>query len=108
VPSASPLPSGPSSSTPSARDATLLRLNRAFLTRSQTPRPTRVFCRDATTAEIANGPFGHSSSPQFSCRLTIAGSKARYDVQLLHNGCYVAERRQPGKAIYGCEARNSG
>ena len=33
------------------------------------------------------------------------GERAPYAVQLLPNGCYVAERKRPGQAVYGCEAR---
>jgi hypothetical protein len=30
--------------------------------------------------------------------------RARDDVQVLGNGCYVAERHRPGRAVYGCGA----
>jgi hypothetical protein len=34
----------------------------------------------------------------------VAGERARYDVQVLLNGCYVAERDPYGQAVYGCGA----
>jgi hypothetical protein len=40
----------------------------------------------------------------FTCLLTLTGERARYAVQVLANGCYVAERRRPGRAVYGCGA----
>jgi len=40
----------------------------------------------------------------FSCLITLGGQRALYYVQVLGNGCFVAERRRPGQAIYGCGA----
>jgi hypothetical protein len=37
--------------------------------------------------------------------MAVNGKRARYDVQVLGNGCYVAERERPGQAIYGCGTR---
>jgi hypothetical protein len=35
----------------------------------------------------------------------MSGEPARYNVQVLGNGCYVAERVRLGQAIYGCGVR---
>jgi hypothetical protein len=35
--------------------------------------------------------------------MVVNGERARYDVQVLGNGCYVAERANVGQAVYGCE-----
>jgi hypothetical protein len=71
------------------------------------PRPTSVSCHPASAQEIAKGPFGTGPQPQYTCRLGIGGTTARYDVQVQSNGCYVAERQRTGKAIYGCGAAGS-
>jgi hypothetical protein len=38
----------------------------------------------------------------FTCELTVSGDRATYVVQVLHSGCFVAERTPPGRAVYGC------
>jgi hypothetical protein len=39
----------------------------------------------------------------FVCRIALRGQQpALFDVQVLDNGCFVAERRRPGQADYGC------
>ncbi len=68
------------------------------------PRPTSATCLPATAADRRASPFGAGKSPVFSCAITVAGTKAGYYVQVLKTGCFVAERRRPGRAIYGCEA----
>lgn len=105
VSSTSPTPSSSQSSPPAAA-ATAQSLTNALLHRTRSPRPTAASCRAATAAEVTTGPFGTSSQPQFTCRLTISGKAARYDVQVQGNGCYVAERHRPGQAVYGCGARS--
>lgn len=40
--------------------------------------------------------------PVFVCLIALERQRDAYDVQVLGNGCYVAERIRPGKAIYGC------
>jgi hypothetical protein len=71
------------------------------------PRNTTAACRASSAAERAAAPFGHTSTPLFTCELTVTGERASYVVQVLPNGCFVAERRRPGRAIYGCGARRS-
>jgi hypothetical protein len=61
-------------------------------------------CVTESGAERAKSPFGSTGPPVFACTITAGGSRTAYDVQLLPNGCFVAERRAPGKAIYGCVA----
>jgi hypothetical protein len=79
-------------------------VERALVAHGGPPRPTSASCRGATAAERAAAPFGHTRRPFFSCLVTVTGERARYDVQVLGNGCYIAERRRPGRAVYGCGA----
>ena len=62
-------------------------------------------CRTATAAERLKAPFGNSKAPEFSCLIAVNGDNSPYYVQLLGNGCYVAERERPGQSIYGCGAK---
>jgi hypothetical protein len=80
-------------------------LEHALLTRGGPPPPSAASCRGATAAERDAAPFGATRRPLFSCALTVLGEPARYDVQILRNGCYVAERARPGQAVYGCGVR---
>jgi hypothetical protein len=80
-------------------------LEHALLTRGGPPPPSAASCRGATAAERNAAPFGATRRPLFSCALTVRGEPARYDVQILRNGCYVAERARPGQAVYGCGVR---
>jgi hypothetical protein len=80
-------------------------LEHALLTRGGPPPPSAASCRGATAAERNAAPFGATRRPLFSCALTVLGEPARYDVQILRNGCYVAERARPGQAVYGCGVR---
>ncbi len=70
------------------------------------PRPTGVSCRTATSAQ-STAFFGPKAGPVFSCELTITRERASYVVQVLHDGCFVAERRRPGRAVYGCGVARS-
>jgi hypothetical protein len=60
--------------------------------------------RGARRAERARAPFGHTRRPVFACTLAMNARAARFDVQVA-DGCFVAERRRPGQAVYGCGAR---
>ena len=40
--------------------------------------------------------------PVFVCLVGVKGQREAFDVQVLINRCYVAERVRPGEAIYGC------
>jgi hypothetical protein len=76
-------------------------LERGLMTHGGPPRPTEADCRPASPAERKDSPFG-DTDPVFSCTLTLTGERARYDVQVLPNGCFVAERQRLGRAVYGC------
>lgn len=86
----------------SARGPSSRSVEHALLTVTGQTRPTYALCRPATAAEIQASPVG--PPPLFLCMITLSGQRARYDVQVLRNGCYVAERRPPGQAqsIVGC------
>jgi hypothetical protein len=86
------------------RPAAARRLERALL-RGGPPRPAAASCRPATAAEIRAAPFGRHPGAVFSCLIEVAGRRAAYAVQVLPNGCYVAERFRGGQALYGCGAR---
>lgn len=61
-------------------------------------------CRRATPAERRDAPFRATRRPVFTCRVGIGQGLAEpFAVQVLANGCFVAERHRPGRAIYGCE-----
>lgn len=84
-------------------------LERANLRQTNPPRLTAVSCRSPTASERASSPIGGTASALFSCRITVEGESARFDVQVLPNGCFVAERQPAGQAVYGCGvARTSG
>ncbi len=68
------------------------------------PHPAEVSCRAESASERERSPFGPTGGSVYACSLTVHGNLVPYDVQLLRNGCFVAERRRPGKAIYGCGA----
>jgi hypothetical protein len=80
------------------------RLEHALLVARSEPHPSAVSCRLESAAERGQSPFGKTGPPVFACSVTAAGAPSVYDVQVLPSGCYVAERRKPGKAIYGCGA----
>jgi hypothetical protein len=96
--------SAPARSLSSTGASPARRLERALLTNGGSPPPTSAACRSATTAERDAAPFGRTRRPVFSCLITVNGERARYAVQVLGNGCYVAERHRPGRAVYGCGA----
>jgi hypothetical protein len=83
------------------------RVEQALLANPTSPRPSSASCRDPTAAERTAAPFGHTHRPVFSCLVKISGEVGRYEVQVLASGCYVAERRRPGRAIYGCGVATS-
>jgi hypothetical protein len=90
-------------SKPPASSASARRLEHALLAAGP-PRPKSASCRPATAADRRASPVGASPSPVFSCVIDVAGTKAPYYVQVLKTGCFVAERRRVGRAIYGCGA----
>jgi hypothetical protein len=68
------------------------------------PSVSAVTCHAESVSQRAQSPFGKTGPPVFACSITAGGAPVAYDVQLLPSGCFVAERRAPGKAIYGCGA----
>jgi hypothetical protein len=80
------------------------RLERALRLAREAPLVSAASCRLETTAQRARSPFGVRGGTVYACALTRAGTAAAYNVQLLPNGCFVAERRAPGVVIYGCGA----
>lgn len=78
------------------------RLERALSRTRATPPVATASCRLETAAQRATSPFGPTGPPVYACTLGRGGHQASYDVQLLATGCFVAERRAPGVAIYGC------
>jgi hypothetical protein len=69
--------------------------------------PTTAACQASSSAVRSQAPFGPTRLPLFTCELTITGERASYAVQVLPNGCFVAERRRPGRAVYGCGVNRS-
>jgi hypothetical protein len=82
-------------------------VTRALLAHGGPPTPTTADCRASSSAERKAAPFGPTRRPLFTCELTVTGERASYVVQVLRNGCFVAERRRPGRAVYGCGADRS-
>jgi len=83
------------------------RLERALGGVRATPSVSAASCRVETAVQRSGSPFGSSGPPVYACTLARGGHEASYDVQLLATGCFVAERRAPGSAIYGCGAGRS-
>jgi len=100
--------STPSSTTsggpPHATVSLARRLERALRRSRATPPVSSATCSLETAAQRSGSPFGASGGSVYACMLTRGATKAAYNVQLLTNGCFVAERRAPGVAIYGCGA----
>jgi hypothetical protein len=79
-------------------------VTRALLAHGGPPAPTTADCRASSSAERRTARFGRTRRPLFTCELTVTGERASYVVQVLRNGCFVAERRRRGRAVYGCGA----
>lgn len=82
-------------------------VERALLAHGGPPAPTTAACHASSSAERARGPFGHTRRPLFTCELTVSGERTSYVVQVLRNGCFIAERHRRGRAVYGCGADRS-
>ncbi len=105
VASPAPTPAPVRVADPSALERALLAQRNA-----DTGGPVAAHCRAPTAAERAHDPFGNARR-LLSCDVRYEASdgtavSGRYDVQVLANGCFVAERekRRPqlGQVIYGC------
>ncbi len=85
-----------------ARGPSATAVEHALLAHGGPPAPTEATCHPASMAERASSPFGHTNLPVFMCTLTLRGKHGSYAVQVLRNGCFIAERRSGGQAVYGC------
>jgi hypothetical protein len=83
--------------------ATAGSVERAILRQKNAPRPTAASCRAPTESERTNATIGGADSAFFSCRITLDGQSARFYVQVLSNGSFIAEReRRTQQQIFGC------
>jgi hypothetical protein len=83
--------------------ATAGSVERAILRQKIAPRPTAASCRAPTNNERANATIGGADSVFFSCRITLDGQSARFYVQVLSHGSFIAEReRRTQEQIFGC------
>ncbi|MGI8926186.1 MAG: hypothetical protein ACR2HN_06000 [Tepidiformaceae bacterium] len=62
-------------------------------------------CATATVEDRARHTFGRTRAQLFVCTIRLMRAPARaeaFDVQVLHHGCFIAERIRRGQAAYGC------
>jgi hypothetical protein len=65
--------------------------------------PAQATCRAATRADRLAARSFAGTRRLFICSIALRGEPAAvFDVQVLANGCFVAERRRRGQADYGC------
>jgi hypothetical protein len=65
--------------------------------------PAIATCHAATNADRHHARTFANTHRLFICQIALRGQPpAVFDVQVLANGCYVAERRRRGQADYGC------
>jgi hypothetical protein len=65
--------------------------------------PASAACHRATAADRRAARSFADTKRLFVCRITLPRqSPAIFDVQVLADGCFVAERRRRGQADYGC------
>ena len=65
--------------------------------------PASATCHRATAQDRRTARTFATTKRLFVCRIALAHQDpATFDVQLLGNRCFVAERRRPGQADYGC------
>jgi hypothetical protein len=82
-------------------------VERALRVHGGPPAPTAAQCHASSATERSAAPFGHTSLPIFTCELTVSGHSGRYAVQVLPNGCFVAERLGGGQSVQGCGVKRS-
>jgi hypothetical protein len=88
---------------PASRADPGVRVTSALMSSRTKPRISAASCSTASAREAAHGPFGRTKDPVFGCTITRDGAVGRYVVQLLPNGCVVAESVSGHHAIYGCD-----
>lgn len=62
-------------------------------------------CATATVEDRARHTFGRTRAQLFVCTIRLMRAPARaeaFDVQVLHHGCFIAQRIRRGQAAYGC------
>jgi hypothetical protein len=59
----------------------------------------------AARRKRSGAPLGDTRRLVFACMIAPGGEAARFDVRVLADGCFAAERRRPGRAVYGCGVR---
>jgi|GEM_PF-2092453 len=88
----------------SQRRFTSTELETALLT-NPNDEATSAACVTATVEDRARHTFGRTRAQLFVCTIRLMRARARaeaFDVQVLHNGCFIAERIRRGQADYGC------
>lgn len=88
---------------PSRRRFTSTELETALLT-NPNDEATSAACA-ATVEDRARRTFGRTRAQLFVCTIRLMRARApaeAFDVQVLHNGCFIAERIRGGQADYGC------
>jgi hypothetical protein len=91
-------------SSPSRATSTSTKLETALRT-NPNDEATSAACAPATVQDRARHTFGRTRAPLFVCTIRLVRAPARaeaFDVQVLHNGCFIAERIRRGQADYGC------
>ncbi|MEA2219594.1 MAG: hypothetical protein QOJ35_2220 [Solirubrobacteraceae bacterium] len=84
------------------RRFTSTQLRTALLT-NPNDEATSAACAVATAEDRARRTFGRTRARLFVCAIGLARHRAEaFDVQVLRNGCFVAERIRRGQADYGC------
>jgi hypothetical protein len=53
-------------------------------------------------ARGARTPFGNTRRPVMRCLVGTDQGRAWYEVEVLRNGCFLAERDDGGRALHGC------
>lgn len=65
--------------------------------------PASPSCHRATTADRRRVRSFADTRRLFICKISLQGQRASsYDVEVPASGCFVAERRRRGQAVYGC------
>jgi hypothetical protein len=59
-------------------------------------------CRAPSRADAARSPFGPTRRPVMHCLVGTGDGLAWYEVEVLRDGCFLAERDTGGSEIRGC------
>lgn len=100
---ASSTETSPRTASPSRLKATNVTVEHALLRQMKLSRATAASCRAPTAHERAKATIGGADSEFFSCTITLDGRPARFYVQVLTNGSFIAEPEQrPQQQTFGC------